>query len=256
MDSLITNIQRFSIHDGPGIRTTVFLKGCPVHCPWCSNPENINYCEEAFCLNGTSGVYGKYYEPDKLVEELLKDKTYWINGGGVTFSGGEALTHMTYLPEVFEKLKQKNINIAVESSLFASNESVKNAIRYVDFFIIDIKILDADRCKSIIGGDIEVYRSNVELICNNVSHENIVFRIPCSAEYTLENTNKELIIGMLAKYPDIQIEIFNLHRLGESKYDSLGIEYDFAESDKEELELLKFYKQLSEQGFTVKINKV
>lgn len=256
MNSLITNIQRFSIHDGPGIRTTVFLKGCSIHCPWCSNPENINYYEEAFQLNGTCGIYGKYYEPNNLVEELLKDEVYWINGGGVTFSGGEALTHMNYLLKVFKNLKQENIHIAVETSLFASNESVKKATKFVDFFIIDIKILSNDKCKSILGGDIQLYKTNIDFIYNNVCHENIVFRIPCSAEYTLKNTNRELIIGMLSKYPDVQIEIFNLHRLGQSKYESLGTEYDFVVTDIEELELQKFYKQLIAQDFKVKINKV
>ena len=256
MNSLITNIQRFSIHDGPGIRTTVFLKGCSIHCPWCSNPENINYYEEEFQLNGTCGIYGEYYEPKNLVDELLKDESYWINGGGVTFSGGEALTHMEYLLEVFEQLKQKHINIAVETSLFASNESVKAAIKSVDFFIIDIKILSADKCRSILAGDIEHYKTNLQIIYDNVDHENIIFRIPCSVEYTLERTNEDLIMSMLSKYPDIQIEIFNLHRLGQSKYESLGMEYEFVLTDKEEIELQKFYKQLTDKGFKVKINKV
>lgn len=256
MDSLITNIQRFSLHDGPGIRTTVFLKGCSIHCPWCSNPENINYYEEQFCLNGSRGIYGKYYEPNYLVDELLKDKAYWINGGGVTFSGGEALSHINYLVEVFEKLKCNDVNIAVETSLFTSKESLKDAINYVDYFIVDIKILSEDKCKSILGGNIEKYKCNLDYLYSQFNHNSILFRIPCSAEYTMEDRNKKLILGMISKYSDIQIEIFNLHRLGQSKYESLGKKYNFVETDREELELQKFYEQLTIHGFNVKVNKV
>ena len=144
----------------------------------------------------------------------------------------------------------------METSLFATNAAVKNAIKYVDFFIVDIKILNPDMCKAILGGDIDRYKSNIEIVCSNISHENIVFRIPCSANYTLENENKELIVRMLSKYVDIPIEIFNLHRLGQSKYESLAREYHFMIIEKEEQELQLFYKQLIDQGFKVQINKV
>lgn len=113
----ITNIQRFSLHDGPGIRTTVFLKGCSIRCPWCSNPENINHQIEKYVKDGKEGFYGKEYSVDEVLKEVLKDKIFYEDNGGVTFSGGEALLYAKELLPLMEQIKQNNISIAVESSL-------------------------------------------------------------------------------------------------------------------------------------------
>ena len=113
---LITNIQRFSVHDGPGIRTTIFLKGCSIRCPWCSNPENLTPYPQEYSIEGIDGVYGEWYETEKLVMECLKDNVYYEGKynnkrlwnikkhediknlpGGVTFSGGEPLLQMESL---------------------------------------------------------------------------------------------------------------------------------------------------------------
>ena len=86
---LVGNIQRFSLHDGPGIRTTVFMLGCSIHCPWCANPENLQKRQRQY--PDPEDIYGKFYSVDELVKEVLKDRVYFSDGGGVTFSGGEAL---------------------------------------------------------------------------------------------------------------------------------------------------------------------
>ena len=88
---LVTNVQRFSLHDGPGIRTTVFLKGCSLHCPWCSNPENIFPVQEKYRVDGKDGVYGKMWMLSDIYAEILKDRSFYEHEGGVTFSGGEPL---------------------------------------------------------------------------------------------------------------------------------------------------------------------
>ena len=88
---LLTNIQRFSLHDGPGIRTTIFLKGCSLRCPWCSNPENLNPYPEEYIKDGNRGIYGKEYAIDEIFIEVMKDKDYYESNGGLNFSGGEAL---------------------------------------------------------------------------------------------------------------------------------------------------------------------
>ena len=84
---LITNIQRFSLHDGPGIRTTVFLKGCSIKCPWCSNPENIKNYPEVYYKDGVKGIYGKEFSLDEIYAEIVKDRVFYEDNGGVTFSG-------------------------------------------------------------------------------------------------------------------------------------------------------------------------
>lgn len=256
MKSLITNIQRFCVHDGPGIRTTVFMKGCTIHCPWCANPENLKCYSEVYQENGREGVYGKYYTPEELVDELLKDKAYWMDGGGVTFSGGEALMHAPYLRKVFEILKNAGINIAIETALFVEQDKLKMLIEYIDYFFIDVKILDPDMCKKNLGGDINLFLTNLEYIYNNFQHSKIVFRIPCAEKYTMCNSNKIKLIEFLNKYSDVAIELFNLHKLGESKYKSLGLRYDFDEGVNEEREMNVFYNELIKGGRDVSINKI
>lgn len=82
---IITNIQKFSLHDGPGIRTTVFMKGCSLCCPWCSNPENLKSFIEYYIKDGKRGIYGKEYTVEEVFNEVIKDKPFYGDNGGVTF---------------------------------------------------------------------------------------------------------------------------------------------------------------------------
>ena len=100
---LITNIQRMCFHDGPGIRTTVFLKGCNLHCPWCANPENISALPQAYERDGRKGLYGKEFSEEELLKEVLKDRRFYEDGGGVTFSGGEPLLQIKALKKAYPK---------------------------------------------------------------------------------------------------------------------------------------------------------
>ena len=117
----VTNIQRFSLQDGPGIRTTVFLKGCGIRCPWCSNPENMDYEKENYFDKNINQeeTFGIDIELDDLEREIIKDEKYYqLNNGGVTFSGGDPLLQFDKLEQLLENLHKKKINICVESSLF------------------------------------------------------------------------------------------------------------------------------------------
>ncbi len=218
MSVMITNIQRMCFDDGPGIRTTVFLKGCSIHCPWCSNPENLSF-EKQVC-NGNE--YGQSYEPEELVQVLKKDQKFWGDDGGVTFSGGEALMQTPGLEKVWEVLKKEQIHIAVESALFVPTDYLRTAMKYIDFFYIDVKILDPVQCKAVLGGDIELYLRNVALLAEN--HRNIHFRVPCSEKYVLEKENVKLLYDFFEQYSWYPIQIFALHNLGEKKYRDLGLE--------------------------------
>lgn len=136
---LYTNIQRFSLHDGPGIRTTVFLKGCSIRCPWCSNPENLSNQIQRYIKDGQEAFYGSFMEPDELYAEILKDKNFYIGEiddysisnceemnrlpGGVTFSGGECLLQIEQLIPLLKRLRDEHIHITVESSLFVPQKS-------------------------------------------------------------------------------------------------------------------------------------
>ena len=132
MKARITNIQRFSLQDGPGIRTTIFLKGCSLKCPWCSNPENISYEIEEYKNDGEKGIYGKDIELDELYEEIKKDDAYYkIDNGGVTFSGGEVLLQIEKIEPLLKKLKSEKINICMETCLVSPLDNLKVALKLI-----------------------------------------------------------------------------------------------------------------------------
>ena len=250
---LITNIQRFSLHDGPGIRTTVFLKGCSLCCPWCSNPENIVPSLQEYEKAGVKGVYGQWIEADELVQECLKDKGFYdgilpsfkwnINSieqiellpGGVTFSGGECLLQMKQLIPVCEKMHRNNVHIAVETCLFVPSLSLRFAIQHIDFFYVDVKILDEMMCKKIEHGSLRQYINNYEtLIC---SGKPVIVRIPVIGGYTDNIENRKLVKKLLLRFQPLKVELIKEHNLGGSKYKSLGMDLDYRGINDELLEL-------------------
>lgn len=161
----IADIQRSSTHDGPGIRTTVFFKGCPLHCAWCHNPETIsfepeilNYPEKCIgcgmcdkgCFAGAKVLCGKEYTVDEVLSEILLDIEYFKNGGGVTFSGGEPLAQSEFLSVLIDKCKEHSIHTAVETSLIYYNEEI---LKKIDLIMADLKIWDSETHKKYTGID-------------------------------------------------------------------------------------------------------
>lgn len=265
---LLTNIQRFSLHDGPGIRTTVFLKGCSLRCPWCSNPENLLPHPQEYEKDGIKGVYGKWYEVDELVEECLKDKNFYEGKtdnwaistveeidflpGGVTFSGGEALLQMEQLVPVCEKLKENGVHIAVETCLFVPEHKLTLALNHIDFFYCDIKILNAKMTKELEHGNLELYLRNFEILMQ--SGKPVVVRVPVIGNRTDNEANRKAVKELLERFHPLKVELIKEHNLGESKYKSLGMEIDYrGVSD----ELMKTYKvEIESIGVPVEICRI
>ena len=221
MKAIVTNIQRFSLHDGPGIRTTVFFKGCNLKCPWCSNPENINFEIEKYEKDGIEGTYGKEYTLEELYEEIMKDKEFFNDDGGVTFSGGECLLRFVEIEPLLKKLKDKNINICVETALTVPQKYVDIATKYVDEFFVDIKILEHGSVGLINGND-KLFKDNLEYLYSKRKN-NITIRIPVVPKYTYTDNNIKEIVKVVKNYKFKKIELFKIHRLGESKYKSLNL---------------------------------
>lgn len=255
MSVRVTNIQRMCCDDGPGIRTTVFLKGCSIHCPWCSNPENISYEKQPICdrenpQTYTGREYGMDYEPQKLVSVLEKDRKFWGCDGGVTFSGGEALLQAVQLEEVWVQLKRDGIHLALETALFIPEPLLEIAMQYIDFYYVDVKLLDEDLCASVLGGNIGQYRQNVERLVSQ--QKNIHFRVPCSKEYVLQESNQAALCDFFRQYRQYPVEIFSIHDLGREKYRTLGMEMPRFENVTD-VELEAFQRRLSKEGCQVKI---
>lgn len=249
MKVVISNIQRFCLHDGPGIRTTVFFKGCNLRCPWCTNPENISFKIEKYTKDGIEGIYGKEYELDELFDILIKDKTYYEDGGGVTFSGGECLWFFDKIEPLLKRLKDNGINICIETALMVPSKYLEIAMKYVDYYFIDIKILKGEKVSDINAEPI-LFLDNIDKVLK-IGKE-VTFRIPVVPEYTYTEENINEIEKVLKNRNIKNLELFTIHRLGESKYESLGLKMPvFKEISDDELNLLK--KRFSKYVENVKI---
>lgn len=250
---IVTNIQRMCFHDGPGIRTTVFFKGCSISCPWCSNPENLSFLKEEYIDEKKRGVYGTEYTSNGLINELMKDRAFWGKQGGVTFSGGEALMQVDELKNVLIPLNEQGINTAVETSLFVPRCNLECVLPYIDYVIADVKILIPSVCKDILGGNIELYKDNLEYVhsCGKLK----LLRVPCNNEFTMMKDNRNEIAKLLSRYSDVPVEIFKIHNLGEKKYKTLGKEaVKWSEVNNKTME--EFIIELKEKGISAKEIKI
>ena len=273
---LVSNIQRFSLHDGPGIRTTVFLKGCAVHCPWCCNPENISNIIQVYGENGITKEWGRWYTAQELIDEILKDKGYYIGElsqenyiiqnealidclpGGVTFSGGEALLQASKLFAILMDLRKRGIHIVLETSLFAPTENLQEVINLIDLFYVDMKIMDVSRCKSIVGGNIDLYKTNLSMVVNSMRP--VVIRIPVIESYSDDKKNIDNICEMLSwlyshQNNILRVELLPGHHLGDSKYEKLGKAKPlFQLVDDKKMQWIK--DVIEQSGFKTIINKI
>ena len=282
MSVILTNIQRFSLHDGPGIRTTVFLKGCSLRCPWCSNPENLSNQPELYIKDGIQGTYGKRLDSKALIYECLKDKAFYegklsspelwnitsvdqikLLPGGITFSGGEALLQIEQLVSVIQTLHEENVHVAVETCLFVPPVNLCLALQYIDFFYVDVKILDPEFCNEVEKGNLTLYLSNLNMLLSwtdsNGNHKPVIIRIPVIGSYTDTSENRKLVHNLLQKSLKqggniIKIELIKEHNLGKSKYCSLGLSNDYhGVSD----DLMETYKtELADLGIITEICKI
>lgn len=282
---LISNIQHFSVHDGPGIRTTVFLKGCSLSCPWCANPENISSkmqymflrnkcvkdkekcmfnekckvlknCQELNdedarnCPLGAIAKCGIEWNENELIEELVKDKIFYGEDGGITFSGGEPLLHMEQLTNIIEKLKQQGIDVCVETSLFIDEHRMQEAIKHFDRFIVDIKIMNKEKCKEILHGNLDRYIKNLKLLSD--SNKPYVMRFPLIPGYTDDSDNINEVVRIVNEYKPDLVEIFSVHNLAESKYLALGRKYK-AFQEAKDTQLMELRKMIEKTREGVKI---
>lgn len=252
MDNMlkVSNIQRVCFHDGPGIRTTIFFSGCPLRCPWCANPETSLFNKKYFLNKDVLEEVYKIYTIDELEYIILKDKFLYKAEGGVTFSGGEPLAQSKNLSVLMKRLKEKNINITIETSMYASEQSVKDVIDYIDLFIIDIKILNQEKALEILNGKVQEFLDNIEMIFKK--NKKVIFRIPLINPYITNEENKNAIYDFLNKYKPLKVEIFKGHNLGKEKYKKLGLEYKEVKTIDYE-EILKIREKIESMGIETEI---
>lgn len=243
MKAKIFEIKHFAVHDGDGIRTTVFFKGCPLKCVWCHNPEGISsrpqtaYYEhkcigcgecrkEGFhasdCLGEARVLYGKEITVDELLPLLIEDKDFYDNsGGGVTLSGGECLIQADFCAELLKRLKENGIHTAVDTCGFVSKEALDKVVPYTDIFLYDLKAYDEDVHIKCTGQSNKIILEN--LLYLNSLCKDVEIRIPYVPEYNSDQIEKIAIF--LSKLKHIKrIKVLPYHNYAGSKYAALNIE--------------------------------
>ena len=179
MTGRVFEIREFTLHDGPGVRTTVFMKGCPLRCAWCHNPEGQSFETETMTrANGERVVCGQDWSAAALAEELLRNADIMAqSGGGVTFSGGEPLAQAGFLLEVIPLLKKGGVQLAVETSGHVPLADYRAVVSQMDFVYQDVKLLNADAFRRWTGGDLALVLANIAYL--RTSGVPFVFRVPC-----------------------------------------------------------------------------
>lgn len=248
----IFDIQKFSVHDGPGIRTIVFLKGCVLRCKWCCNPESQNYETEQMTTDGKTKTVGRDVTVKEVMEEVLKDRVYFRRtGGGLTLSGGESLCQPDFATALLRAAKEKGLSTAIESTAAAPIETIRKLLPYLDHYLMDIKHINPEKHKEFTGRDNRLMLENARHLAKEARH--LVIRVPVIP--TFNDTVEE--ISAIASYvseimPGGEIHLLPYHRLGSDKYKGLGREYKMKHisppTDEHMEKLLNTVKKFGLQG--------
>ncbi len=224
----IFDIQRYSIHDGPGIRTIVFLKGCYLRCRWCCNPESQEYKIQELTEGGKVRTVGRDVTVSEVMDEVVKDAVYYRrSGGGVTLSGGECMAQPEFTEALLRAVHEYGYTTAIETTACASREVVERLLPHVDYFLMDIKHTDGEKHKHFTGKDNALMLENARFIAENA--RSLAIRVPVVP--TFNGTAEEIaaIARFAASLPNVrELHLLPYHRLGQDKYAGLGRTYTMA----------------------------
>ncbi|MDT3701323.1 MAG: 4-hydroxyphenylacetate decarboxylase activase [Thermincola sp.] len=277
---LIFDIQGYSVHDGPGLRTLCFLCGCHLRCQWCANPESwldrqnllfvksrcvhketectkcTNACKLKAISFGTEGepvlnraickgcnsfactgvcykealkVCGKYYSAGELLKIFNRDRQFWGERGGVTFSGGEPMYQSQFLLQVLEKCKEDYIHTGIETSAHIDTDTFLKVMNYIDFAFIDVKHMNSDTHLKNTGVRNDLILNNIETLIRSGWAGRLILRIPVITDFNDTEENMEETASFMKSLDLFEINLLPFHRLGESKWHQLGKDYPYNE---------------------------
>lgn len=242
---IVFNIQHFSIHDGPGIRTTVFLKGCPLRCPWCANPESQkNQPESMLTTDGRQHeVVGQEKTVDQILEEVLKDQDFYEeSGGGLTLSGGEIFAQFEFAKEILAKAKEEGLHTAIETTAFTNHKRFVDLIQHVDFIYTDLKHYDKEKHRRATGVSNEIIIKNIHYAFQ--TDKTIVLRIPVIPNFNDSLEDAQGFATLFRELGITQVQLLPFHQFGENKYKLLEREYVLADLKAYHPEDLKDYQNV------------
>ncbi|MCI9343527.1 MAG: radical SAM protein [Lachnospiraceae bacterium] len=270
----IFDIQKFSIHDGDGIRTIVFLKGCVLRCRWCCNPESQEYAIQTMKVSGEPKIIGRDVTVDEVMEIVEQDRPYYYrSGGGLTLSGGESLCQPEFARDLLRGAKERGINTAMESMACAKYEVIESILPYLDHYLLDIKHMNPAKHKEFTGKSNELMLENAKKIACS-GQVRLSIRIPviptfndseeeirAIARYAKELDEEACRIGghragtscsgmekyETGSYGIEKIHLLPYHRLGQDKYDGLDRKYLMKEILPPGAEQMEGLKRAAEQ---------
>ncbi len=251
---MIFDVQRSSFVDGPGIRTTVFFKGCNMRCKWCHNPESQNpkkqmlfyadkcthcgkclevcpnhlekctFCGKCalYCSSEARRICGEEKTADEIFAIIKSDKSFYdASGGGATFSGGECMLYTDFLLELLEKCRADGIHTAVDTAGNVPWKCFEKVIPYTDLFLYDIKCITPSVHRDFTGADNALLLENYKRLLD--ADAEIIVRVPMIPECNANDEEFEKIADFLHRYPPKKAELLPYHSMGEGKYRALGL---------------------------------
>lgn len=226
---ILFNLQKFSLNDGPGIRTVVFFKGCPLRCKWCSNPESQRpEIESVPDLNnpGLRKTEGEVRTVSSVVEECLQDKAFYEeSGGGVTLSGGEPLMQPDFCFALLKGLKGAGLHTAMETTGFAKPEIFQQAAPLVDLFLFDIKHWNEEKHREGTGVSNALPLENMTRAIR--AGKDVLPRLPVIPGYNNSLSDAFAFAKRLKAAGAGRVQLLPFHQFGERKYEMLGRAYAY-----------------------------
>jgi len=247
MQGLIFNIQKFSIHDGAGIRTSVFFQGCNMRCTWCANPESIEICP------ARSDYEAKLYTIKELMPELLQDRVFYdVSSGGVTLTGGEPLLQAPFVMDLCDALRRKGIHVLMETAAHVAVPVFRDVLAKLDAIFIDLKHHNKEEHLRGTGTGLDLPLANIRAAL--ASSVPTTIRLPVIPGY---NNSPEDIACFSALLKDLgakEIHLLPFHQMGDYKYEKLGLPYAFSGvPGMKDTDLEPFADILCKAGFGVQI---
>lgn len=256
---IVFDIQRCALHDGPGIRTTVFLKGCPLRCLWCHNPESqafkpeLSIDRERFRAGqpGAVEIIGREATVAEVMETVVRDvEFYERSGGGVTLSGGEPMAQFGFARELLRAARRRRLHTCLDTCGQARTAYFEEILGDVDLFLYDFKETDPDRHRELTGVSNELIMRNLEFLYSR--RANIILRCPLVPGLNDSPDHLMSIAALSARYPNlIGIEILPYHNMGSHKAERIGREAPLPHlGNTDDMTKQRWMKTLAEFGCT------
>lgn len=253
---LIFNIQKFSLNDGPGIRTVIFFKGCPLRCQWCANPESQSGKPESMYDEQKQAptMIGEYKTVTEIMAVILQDRDFYAeSGGGVTFSGGEVLFQAPFAIELAKAIHAAGISVICETTGYAAPAVFQEFMQQMDFMYFDCKHWNSEQHRRGTGGGNELILKNLQTAL--AARQPLTVRIPVIPHfnYTAADAHK---FGELFQHIGVTaVELLPFHQFGLKKYHDLQRDYALKNvSQLQSDDLLHYQTILADYGVTATIN--